>query len=308
MAAPKTDTALEVRRHLENPATIAQMVRLIPAMAAKYLTPERIVRIVSGAVSRSPQLLQCDPRSIIVSTMDALQLGLEPCGPLKHAYLVPFKNNKTGRLEAQMMIGYMGYITLAKRAEAIKSCAAEVVYPGDEFLIELGSEMSVKHRPRLDGRADTSLIKGAYAWCRLSDDTVMVEYMTRDQIERVRAVSKAGASESGPWTQWWDMMARKTVIRRLISRLPILTTPELADATAHDDDLDAGRIVDGGDLDEPEEQPPVQSRTQRLAARARADVERPLEPAVKPEDLDPEQRALLAEYEADAAAASKATP
>lgn len=295
--AQKVDTALEVRKYLEAPTTVAQMRQLIPQMAAKYLTPERVVRIVHGAVSRSPQLLACEPRSIVVAVMDALQLGLEPGGPLKHAYLVPYKNGKTGRLEAQMMIGYMGLVTLAKRAEAITACAAECVYPGDEFVVELGSEMKVVHRPRLDGRADTSLIKGAYAWVRLADGQIMVEYLTREQIERVRAASKAGASEHGPWSQWWDMMARKTAIRRLVSRLPILVTPELADAVGHDEAQEAGRIVDGGDLEDSAPEEPRPTRAQRLAERAREQI-RP-ESDDQGEPLTAEQQRLLDEYEQD---------
>jgi recombination protein RecT len=289
----KTDTALEVRRHLENPATVAQMTKLIPAIAAKYLTPERVARIVFGAVSRSPQLLGCDPRSIVIACMDALQLGLEPAGPLKQAYLIPYGNKRTGTSDAQMMIGYMGLLTLAKRSGAIQACAAEVVYPGDEFSIELGSDMRVSHRPRLDGRSDYSQIKGAYAWARLDDGSVATEFMTKEQIERVRAASKAGASEIGPWTQWWDMMARKTVIRRLISRLPIVVTPELADAVGNDEDQEEVRIVDGGDL----EALPQEPATRRLAAKSRAAAREQAPAQEKEPELDDEQKALLREYE-----------
>jgi hypothetical protein len=35
----------------------------------------------------------------------------------------------------------------------------------------------------------------------------------------VRAVSRS--KNSGPWTQWWDEMARKTVVRRLSKYLPL---------------------------------------------------------------------------------------
>jgi recombination protein RecT len=45
--------------------------------------------------------------------------------------------------------------------------------------------------------------------------------MTVDEIEQVRAVSRAGAS--GPWGQWWGEMAKKTVLRRLSKRLPMST-------------------------------------------------------------------------------------
>jgi hypothetical protein len=40
-------------------------------------------------------------------------------------------------------------------------------------------------------------------------------------IERVRKVSRASGSSSGPWVQWWDEMARKTVFRRLSKWLPL---------------------------------------------------------------------------------------
>ena len=42
--------------------------------------------------------------------------------------------------------------------------------------------------------------------------------MTVQEIEKVRSVSKTG--KSGPWVQWWDEMAKKTVIHRLAKRVP----------------------------------------------------------------------------------------
>ena len=40
----------------------------------------------------------------------------------------------------------------------------------------------------------------------------------RADVEKVRASSKAG--KFGPWVEWWDEMAKKTVIRRMAKRLP----------------------------------------------------------------------------------------
>ena len=39
-----------------------------------------------------------------------------------------------------------------------------------------------------------------------------------DEVEKVRKTSRAGAF--GPWKDWWDEMAKKTVIRRISKRLP----------------------------------------------------------------------------------------
>ncbi|MBG5917691.1 recombinase RecT, partial [Providencia stuartii] len=43
--------------------------------------------------------------------------------------------------------------------------------------------------------------------------------MTYNQIEKVRASSKAG--QNGPWVSHWEEMAKKTVIRRLFKYLPV---------------------------------------------------------------------------------------
>jgi recombination protein RecT len=45
--------------------------------------------------------------------------------------------------------------------------------------------------------------------------------MSRAEIEQVRAVSRS--KDGAAWSQWWGEMARKTVLRRLIKRLPLST-------------------------------------------------------------------------------------
>jgi len=42
--------------------------------------------------------------------------------------------------------------------------------------------------------------------------------MSVADVEKVRQASRA--ANNGPWVQWWDEMARKTVIRRIAKRLP----------------------------------------------------------------------------------------
>ena len=66
----------------------------------------------------------------------------------------------------------------------------------------------------------------------------MIEVMTRADVERVRQTSRA--KDSGPWVEWWDRMAEKTVGRRLFKRLPLAG------------DVRVARLVNAEELDAPD--------------------------------------------------------
>src|SRR5689334_8130848 len=100
-------TSLEKRKgqmnSLQHALTASQgyWSQAIPATMAKVLTAERVTKIIMVAAARLPQLLECSTTSIVKSTTELVALGLEPAGPLGHAYLVPFWNNKLRSLETQ---------------------------------------------------------------------------------------------------------------------------------------------------------------------------------------------------------------
>ena len=60
--------------------------------------------------------------------------------------------------------------------------------------------------------------------------------MSRTEVEKVRAQSKAG--QSGPWVSHFEEMAKKTVIRRLFKYLPV--SIEIARAVGMDEQAEAG--------------------------------------------------------------------
>lgn len=76
--------------------------------------------------------------------------------------------------------------------------------------------------------------------------------MSREQVEQVRAASRS--KDKGPWVEWWGEMAKKTVLRRLMKRLP--TSADLDDLIRRDDALydfegardEARKIQSGGSL------------------------------------------------------------
>ncbi|EBP9973868.1 recombination protein RecT, partial [Salmonella enterica subsp. enterica] len=165
-----------------------------------------------------PALGDCDTMSFVSAIVQCSQLGLEPGGALGHAYLLPFgnRNEKSGKKNVQLIIGYRGMIDLARRSGQIASLSARVVREGDDFSFEFGLEEKLVHRP---GENEDAPVTHVYAVARLKDGGTQFEVMTRKQIELVRAQSKAG--NNGPWVTHWEEMAKKTAIRRLFKYLPV---------------------------------------------------------------------------------------
>ena len=209
----------------------------IQAILPKHLTADRILKVALVAASRNPRLLECDQLSILRSVMVAAQLGLEPDGPLGLAYLVPYRNSKANRMEAQFQIGYRGLIALARRSGEIQSIEAHVVHEGDEFECVFGLEGILRHVPSWTAEKPGPL-KAAYAVAHLTGGGVQFEVMTRAQIDRIRANSQSG--NSGPWVSDCDEMARKTVVRRLCKYLPL--SVEIARAITADTAEEIGDV------------------------------------------------------------------
>jgi recombination protein RecT len=216
-------------------AARSSMALVVP----RHVTPERLIKLALVAASRTPLLLQCDPKSIVQGVMTAAQLGLDCGGVLGSAYLVPFKNAKNGgRYEAQLIVGYRGLVDLARRSGEIDTIEAHVVHANDAFEIAFGLDPVLRHVPCLKDEPGEMVL--VYAIARLKDGGRQVEVMTRAQVDRIRQRSRAG--QSGPWVSDYDEMARKTVVRRLCKYLPL--SPELADALAVDEKVEGSAVVD----------------------------------------------------------------
>lgn len=222
----------------------------------KHMTPERMIRIAFSAISRNPTLLKCTPMSLAKAVIEASELGLEPSGILGHAYLVPYQNRQNGQTEAQLQIGYRGFIELAGRSGRIRSINAEVVYEGDEFEFLRGTEEFLRHRADLD-RPDDAAPRCAYAVAHYKDGGVDFELVSLAKIEQAKRSSKTADRKDSPWQLYPEEMMRKTAIRRLAKRLPL--SPELLTSAVRDEYREAGVSIPALELstgdDAPEEKP-----------------------------------------------------
>lgn len=209
----------------------------------RHMTPERMIRIAYTAVQRSPKLLECSPESIVKSVIEASELGLEPSGILGHAYLVPHWNAKTRKLEAQLQVGYRGFIELAGRSKRVRNIMAAVVYDCDLFLYELGLQQKLTHVPQLNREASAKPI-AVYAIAFFLDGGSQFVVLDLAEIARRMECSsqvqakKAGKLKETTWDTDWEAMARKTAIRALATYLPM--SPEITRAAVVDEDRDLG--------------------------------------------------------------------
>lgn len=197
-----------------------EILKALPAAMQSPQKLDRMRRIAMSEINKTTELQRCDPVSIMGSLVHIATFGLEPGAGFGHAYLVPFKNTCT------VIIGYRGFIELARRSGEIASIHSRVVYENDEFYIEYGMEEKLVHKPNTKEQGD---MIGVYAIAKLKTGVTMFEYMRKDQVDAI----KDKVRNQHVWSQHYEEMARKTAVRRLYKYLP--SSPEVAQAMELED-------------------------------------------------------------------------
>jgi recombination protein RecT len=181
------------------------------------ITPERFTRMVLSALSTTPKLGACTPKSFLGAMMSAAQLGLEPNTPLGQAYLIPYKNK--GVDEVQFQIGYKGLIDLAYRSGEVALVQAHIVYENDTFECEFGLEPKLVHKPADSDRGNPIKV---YAMFKTKNGGYGFEVMSMDDVRKhAEKYSKAYNYGSSPWQTNFEEMAKKTVLKRVLKYAPL---------------------------------------------------------------------------------------
>ena len=184
------------------------------AMLPAHVPAEKFKRVVMTAMINSADLIECSAQSIFTSCARAAADGLLPDG--REGAIVKYG------AAAQWMPMVNGILKKLRNSGELLSINPYVVYAKDRFRYELGDNEKIEHVPYIGDEPGD--IIAVYAIARTKDGGVYREVMTKSQVEKVRAASRA---KNGPaWTQWWDQMALKTVLRRLSKRLPMSTDRE----------------------------------------------------------------------------------
>jgi recombination protein RecT len=178
-----------------------------PKLAMKFLSS------VISAVQRTPELLNCEPTSLINSFMTMAQLQFMPSNVSGEAYVLPYKGI------AQFQLGYQGLVTLFYRAGA-KSISAEIVYKNDKFDYTNGI---ITHSPDVfaDNRGEAI---GAYVIVELQAGGKVSKVMkAKDIMDMGKKFSKSFNTSFTPWKEANDpelWMWKKTVLKQVAKLVP----------------------------------------------------------------------------------------
>jgi phage RecT family recombinase len=206
----------------------------------EHVSPTRFKRNLVNLFMQKPEMLQYEPRLTFREVSKAAALGLLLDPQLGEAYIVPVWNNKAGRKEPELRCGYRGIIKLARQTREIANIYPGEVCENDHFLPDEGTEKRLEHR--INYKKPRGRPYCYYAVVIYKDGSKDFDVMGMEALYLIRYRSdgwkafKAGKIKSTPWATDEGEMCKKTVLRRLLKRVP--QSPELSEALAMENAAD----------------------------------------------------------------------
>lgn len=199
-----------LRELFNNPIIKTKIEQLVGKNSAIFATS------VMQIANSNALLRTAEPSSIFNAACMAATLNLPLQNELGFAYIVPFKNNKERKVEAQFQIGYKGFIQLAQRSGQFKRLVALPVYKKQLLKKDFinGFEFDWEQEPDKDENPI-----GYYAYFKLVNDFSAELYMSHDDIvKHAQRYSQTFKKGFGVWHDNFEAMALKTVMKLLLSK------------------------------------------------------------------------------------------
>ncbi len=179
----------------------------------KHMTADRMIRMVFTAMTKTPKLMDCTKGSLVLAVLQASQIGVELNG--RDAHLVPFRNNKVGCTECQLIVDYKGMIQLAYNSGVVRSISARAVHAKDKFDYEEGTNEHLIYKP-YEGNDDPGPLTHAWAMVKLHNGGEKFVVLNARDIAKRKAKSRAKQN----WDEYPDQYWAKSAIRELSKWMP----------------------------------------------------------------------------------------
>lgn len=213
---------------------------------------KRFIATISSSVAVNPALQECDAGSILSAALLGESLNLSPSPQLGQFYLVPFKQkakvDREGNIlspemvKAQFILGYKGYIQLAIRSGYYKKLNVIEIKEGELIKYDpLNEEIECIIIDDFEEREKAPTI-GYYAMFEYTNGFVKTLYWSKQKMlshaDKYSQAFSATAYEkilngkipdkdmwkySSFWYKNFDDMAKKTLLRQIISRWGIMS-------------------------------------------------------------------------------------
>jgi len=198
-------------------------------------------------------LQMCDPKNVVMEALKAASLKLPINKQLGFAWIVPYRDGKTGQYIPTFQLGYKGYVQLCMRTGAYRYINADVVYEG-----ELVKHDKLTGEIEIDPEKRTGDKKvGYFAFIETLNGFRKTLYMSVEEvIKHAQQYSKSYSSKNSVWATDFDAMALKTCLRLLLSKYGVMSvemqrayiedsadTVALADERIADDTFD-GEVIE----------------------------------------------------------------
>lgn len=212
---------------------------------------ERFTASIISAVAVNPALQECEGSTILSAALLGESLNLSPSPQLGHYYLVPFKNTKLNRTDAQFQLGYKGYIQLAIRSGQYKRINVIAIKEGELVSYDPLSEDIEVNLIENEVERENAKTIGYYAMFRLVNGFEKTMYWSKKKMlvhadkyskafslnattgkypkvsfadfEAGKVADKDMWLYSSFWYKDFDGMAYKTMLRQLISKWGIMS-------------------------------------------------------------------------------------
>lgn len=175
------------------------------------------------------KLQKCDPRSILSAAGIAAALKLPINPSLGFAYIVPYRD------QGQFQLGWKGFVQLAMRSGQYCTLNSSAVCNGQIKEIDFITGEIVR------GEKVSDDIVGYVSYMRLINGFEKALYMSIEELQahaekysQSYAYDVKTGKKSSPWSTHFDAMAKKTVLKRLLSQFGVISIDQqsLALATA----------------------------------------------------------------------------
>lgn len=224
---------------ITNPKTQAYLEQVLSTKKNAF------VNNIVALVSNNTNLQACEPMSVMFAGLKATALDLPLDPNLGFAYVIPYKNNRENKTEAQFQIGYRGFIQLAIRSGQFKTINVTEVREGELGAFDL---LTGEMRFNVVGDRMERKVIGYAAFFRLSNGFEKTLYMTKDEVEvHAKKYSQTYSSkfekvqQNSKWATDFDAMAKKTVVKLLLSKYAPLSVDMISAVTS-----DQGVITENG--------------------------------------------------------------